>query len=187
MTEMPGHRSRAGGPGHAAAFPWHRGGSGANSPPVRHVGDRHGGHDPMRQGARPQGARGEIELGAPGDDALAGHSGAQGRRLPALGQGRRRQGGGAIPEIAAAGIDDQGRARGGLGWPHRPDDPARQLDGTLAPLRYHMVPGRDSQVSAAAGRGAARLVLPAAVRAGLATLLSGGDRQLIAASTRSMC
>ena len=131
----------------------------------------------MRQGVRPQGARAENKLGAPGDHPFAGHCGAQGWRLSPARQSRRRQGRRAIHENAAPGIDDQGRPRGGLGRPHRSDDPARQLDGAVAPLRYHMVPGRDSQISPAIGRGARRILLSSAVCARLAVILSGGHRQ----------
>jgi hypothetical protein len=144
---------------------------------MRNGGDRHCRHGALRQGIRPQGPRGQNELGAPDHHPVAGDCGAQGRRLPASGQGRRRQGGGAIPQDAAPRIDDQGRSGGDLGRPHRADDPARQLDGPVAPLRCHLVPGRHSQVPPAIGRGTFGVLLSATVRAGLAAVLSGGHRQ----------
>ena len=51
------------------------------------------------------------------------------------------------------------------------------LSDVAAPVRHHLVSGRDPQVSPSPERGAGRVVLPAAVRAGLAAVLSGGDRQ----------
>ena len=47
---------------------------------------------------------------------------------------------------------------------------------------HHLVPRRDAQIPASAGRGAGGLVLPAAVRPGLAAVLPGGDRQGAGAS-----
>ena len=56
------------------------------------------------------------------------------------------------------------------------------LDRPHAPLRHHLVPRRDPEIPAPARRGAGRLLLPAAVRAGLAAVLPGGDRQGAGAS-----
>ena len=66
---------------------------------------------------------------------------------------------------------------GDLGRRTDPDDAARRAVRPRAPLRHHLVPRRDREIPAAARRGAGRLVLPAAVRAGLAAVLPGGDRQ----------
>ena len=46
-----------------------------------------------------------------------------------------------------------------------------------APVRHHLVPGRDPQVSPSAERGAGRLVLPPALCAGVAAVLPGRHRQ----------
>ncbi|OIQ74171.1 hypothetical protein GALL_441810 [mine drainage metagenome] len=131
----------------------------------------------MRPGVRPQGARTEDKLGAPGDHPFAGHRSAQGWRLSPARQSWRRQGCRAINENAAPGTDDQGRPRCGLGRSYRSDDPACQLDGAGAPLRHHMVSGRDSQVSPAIDRGARRILLSSAVCARFAVILSGRHRQ----------
>ena len=50
-------------------------------------------------------------------------------------------------------------------------------DRSLASVRHHLVSGRDPQISPAAGRSAGRLVLPAALCAGVAAVLPGRHRQ----------
>ena len=65
----------------------------------------------------------------------------------------------------------------GLGRPADPDDPPRRTVGPHPPLRHHLVPGRDPQISPSPRRGAGRVVLPAALRAGLAAVLPGRHRQ----------
>ena len=82
----------------------------------------------------------------------------------------------------AARVDDAGRIRGGLGRRSGPDDAPRRPVRPRAPLRHHLVPRRDPQVPASARRGAGRLVLPAALRAGLAAVLPGRHRQGAGAS-----
>ena len=56
------------------------------------------------------------------------------------------------------------------------------LVGSVAPLRHHLVSRRHPQIPPSARRGAGRLVLPAAVRAGLAAVLPGRHRQGAGAS-----
>ena len=70
----------------------------------------------------------------------------------------------------------------GLGRPADPDDPPRRIVGYYPPVRHHLVRGGDPQISPPPERGAARVVLPATARPGLAAVLPGGDRQGAGAS-----
>ena len=69
-----------------------------------------------------------------------------------------------------------------LGRPPCADDAARRAGRSVAPLRHHLVSRRHPQIPPSARRGAGRLVLPAAVRAGLAAVLPGRHRQGAGAS-----
>ena len=78
------------------------------------------------------------------------------------------------PRPALMTRDEFGR---GLGRRADPDDPPRRIVGHHPPVRHHLVSGSDPQISTSPGRGAGRVVLPAAVRPGLAAVLPGGHRQ----------
>ena len=65
----------------------------------------------------------------------------------------------------------------GLGRRPDPDDPPGRIVRHRPPFRHHLVSRRDPQISPSPERGAGRFILPAAVCAGLAAVLPGGDRQ----------
>ena len=120
----------------------------------------------------------------------AGDRDAARRQLHGHRQGLRRQGAGAIAAGTAPGADGARRAVRDLGRRADPDGPARRALRPRAALRHHLVHRRDRQIPPAARRGAGRLVLPAALCAGLAAVLPGRDRQGAGASlavARSTC
>ena len=131
----------------------------------------------MRQGTRAQGASLPHRVVAVSQDALAGHRGATRRPLHGGGQGRGGQGPGPTTAGIPARLDDAGRVPRRLGRRTHPDGPPGRTGGPHSPLRHHLVSGSDPQVQVPPERGADRLLLPAAVRPGLAAVLSGGHRQ----------
>ena len=136
----------------------------------------------MRQGPWAQGASLPNRLVAACQDALARHRVPARWRVSGPCQGRRGQGAGPVAAVAPACPDDAGRIPRALGRPPDPDGPPGRPVGPLPPLRHHLVPGRDPQISPPARRGAGRLVLPPAVRPGLAAVLPGRHRQGAGAS-----
>ena len=127
--------------------------------------------------SRAQGASLPDRLVAACQDTLAGHRGLARRRVPGGRQGRRGQGFGPVAAGAPTRLDDAGRTHRDLGRPTHPDDPPGWIVGCHPPVRHHLVSGSGPQISPSPGRGAGRVVLPAAVRPGLAAVLPGGDRQ----------
>ena len=130
----------------------------------------------MRQGPRPEGAGVADRMVAARADSPPRHRVPARWRLHGAGQGLRGQGAGPVAADRARPHDARG-VRRGLGRRADLDGASGRPGGRRAPLRHHLVPGRDPQVSPAAGRGAGRVVLPAAVRPDLAAVLPGGHRQ----------
>ena len=103
-------------------------------------------------------------------------------RFMVVGQGQRRRSPGAVAGDFPPCTDDARRTGCDLGRRADPDDAPRRIVRHRPPLRHQLVSGRDPQIPAPARRGAAGLVLPAAVRAGLAAVLPGRHRQGAGAS-----
>src|SRR5207247_2542627 len=122
------------------------------------------------QGAASEGTGGLDALGAAGADALAGDRSVKRRAVPDPRQGRRGQGDGPIADIAAPVDDEPEGVRDGVGRPPYLDDAPCRARRSRSPLRRHLVPRRDTQIPPAVGRGAGRLVLLAALRAGFAAV-----------------
>src|SRR6202011_3687618 len=108
----------------AAALPRPQYRSGTDSPSIRDRFDRRARDAAMRPAAWAQGPRVEDAMGPAGADAPAGNRGLARRRISAARRGERGQDPRPDAGFAAAVADDTGRARGGVGWPPRPDDPA---------------------------------------------------------------
>src|SRR5262249_28191144 len=74
---------------------------------------------------------------------------------------------------ARAGFEAGGGVARGVGRGVNPDAPRGRIVRDHPPVRHHLVSGSDPQISTSPERGAGRVVLPAAVRPGLAAVLPG--------------
>ena len=150
----PAGRSGARGPRDVAASQGCRRRSRSDQASSGNGQDWRTGNAPVRQGPGAQGASLPNRLVAARQDALAGHRVPARRRVPGPCQGHRGQGPGPVAADVPACPDDPGRIPRGLGRRPDPDGPAGRPVGHHPPLRHHLVPGRDPQISAPPRRGA---------------------------------